>query len=129
MTTLNVTTGPAAGRSVVVDRELVIGREGADLTIPDPEVSRRHTLVRPAEGGIEVEDLGSLNGTYLDGVRLGAVVTVTSRATIRVGRSQIVVELAAAPAPPEPAAPVSPPPQAPPPPEPAPRRGTVRRIE
>ncbi len=76
-----------------VEHEVVIGRENADLTISDPEISRRHALVRPIPSGIEVEDLGSMNGTYVNGERIGEVVELTLGGTVRVGNSDIQVEL------------------------------------
>ena len=76
-----------------VEQEVVIGRENADLTISDPEISRRHALVRPIPRGIEVEDLGSMNGTYVNGKRIGEVVELTIGGTVRVGNSDIQVEL------------------------------------
>jgi hypothetical protein len=94
MRTLKVISGPAAGTSLGVDKEIVIGREGADLTISDPQISRRHTLVRPVDEGIEVEDLGSLNGTFVNGERVSAPVTLTAPGKIKIGDSEIDVELA-----------------------------------
>ena len=96
MSTLRVISGPEAGRVVVVDGEIVIGREGADLTIPDTELSRRHAVVRPEGQGVIVEDLGSTNGTFVDGRRITAAVTLSGTATIRVGRSEISLELSVA---------------------------------
>jgi hypothetical protein len=93
MRTLKVTSGPAAGQSVDVEQELVIGRENADLTIEDAELSRRHFTVRPVEGGVAVEDLDSLNGTYVNGQRISGEVTLTKTGSIRVGTSDIVVEI------------------------------------
>jgi len=93
MRTLKVTSGPAAGQSVDVEQELVIGRENADLTIEDAELSRRHLTVRPVEGGVAVEDLDSLNGTYVNGQRISGEVTLTKTGSIRVGTSEIVVEI------------------------------------
>jgi ABC-type multidrug transport system ATPase subunit len=51
--------------------EIIIGRDpNVDLTIPSPAVSRRHArLTRQGEGYL-LEDLGSSNGTYLNGERL-----------------------------------------------------------
>lgn len=51
--------------------EIIIGRDpNVDLTIPSPAVSRRHArLIRQGEGYL-LEDLGSSNGTYLNGERL-----------------------------------------------------------
>ena len=51
---LVVTRGPLAGRRYAVGTELIVGRQGADLLIDDPQVSRRHAVVRasrrPATG-------------------------------------------------------------------------------
>jgi predicted component of type VI protein secretion system len=92
--TLTVISGPAAGSEVEVERELIIGRRDADLAIPDEELSRRHAAVRPVETGVVVEDLGSLNGTFVDGARIDAPVTLTADATLRVGISEMSLRLA-----------------------------------
>ena len=49
----------------------VIGRE-ADISIADGRVSRRHALLASANGQITIEDLGSTNGTKVDGAALTA---------------------------------------------------------
>jgi FHA domain len=90
--TLRITDGPAIGRRLELDGEVVIGRENADLTIADPELSRRHVALRPVEDGVEVEDLGSLNGTFVDGERIAAPTRVEADATIKAGTSLITVE-------------------------------------
>jgi hypothetical protein len=92
-------SGPAAGQEFEVERELIIGRRDADLAIADDELSRRHAAVRPAEQGVVVEDLGSLNGTFVDGERIQGAVTLTADATVRVGRSEMSLRLAAVEAP------------------------------
>jgi pSer/pThr/pTyr-binding forkhead associated (FHA) protein len=124
-------SGPAAGRSVEVDRELVIGRESVDVLIDDPEISRRHALIRPVETGVAIQDLGSTNGTFVDGKRVDAA-TVTSGSTIRLGKTEIDVEIhVPVPPEPEPAAPVQPAERPAPSPAPPPRpaRGSVRRLD
>jgi predicted component of type VI protein secretion system len=93
MRALKVTSGPDAGRAWEVERELVIGREDADLTFDDPELSRRHAAVRPIGGGVEIADLGSRNGTFVDGERIESSVSLTASCTIRVGQTHIEVEL------------------------------------
>jgi serine protease Do len=65
-----VTRGPLAGRCYAVGSELVIGRLDADLQLDDPQVSRRHAVLRAIDGELEVEDLGSANGTFVNGARL-----------------------------------------------------------
>ncbi len=62
-----------AGRrqlSVVLDAELVMGRDCDGLLIADSEVSRRHLRLRRRGRAVEVVDLGSTNGTFKAGVRL-----------------------------------------------------------
>jgi pSer/pThr/pTyr-binding forkhead associated (FHA) protein len=57
---------------VVLDRPMVIGRDpDADLVLEDREVSRRHAKATPtADGSTVVEDLGSMNGTFVNGNQL-----------------------------------------------------------
>jgi DNA-binding NtrC family response regulator len=64
---------------------VVVGADpSADVPLEDPAVSRRHCTIVPAGGGFEVADLGSKNGTFLDGVRLASA-TVPVGAVLRVG--------------------------------------------
>ena len=91
MASLWVISGSRAGESVGVTGELIIGRENADLTIDDAEVSRRHVAVRLEGGQLEVEDLGSANGTFVNGSRIEDPVMVGGGAKIRVGRTEFEV--------------------------------------
>ena len=91
--TLTVISGPAAGREIEVEHELIIGRRDVDLAIADEELSRRHAAVRPSESGVVIEDLGSLNGTFVDGARIDAPVTLTADATLRVGVSEMSLQV------------------------------------
>jgi serine protease Do len=67
---LLVTNGPLAERRFVIGDELIIGRQDSDLLLDDPQVSRRHAVVRAVDGELEVEDLGSANGTFVNGARV-----------------------------------------------------------
>jgi pSer/pThr/pTyr-binding forkhead associated (FHA) protein len=96
MRTLRVISGATAGEELPVEGDLVIGRETADLVLPDPEVSRQHAIVRPTERGVEIEDLGSQNGTFIDERRLEGVETLASNATLRLGTTRLAVEIAVA---------------------------------
>lgn len=130
---LQFTAGPLAGHQVEVTSVLVLGREAADLVIEDPQVSRRHASVRPAGDSLEIEDLGSLNGTWVNGARVTGKVRLALGDQVRVGDSffevEVEVEATAVRAAPTEAgqAPAPAPPLAfsPPPQRPARRRPTV----
>jgi FHA domain len=91
MASLWVISGSRAGDSVGVTGEMIIGRENADLTIDDAEVSRRHVAVRLEGGQVEVEDLGSANGTFVNGSRIEGPVKVGGGAKIRIGQTEFEV--------------------------------------
>lgn len=63
-----------------------------DLRIDDPGVSRHHAQValRSATGPAEVSDLGSTNGTYVDGRTISAPTLLHDGAVITVGTTEIV---------------------------------------
>ncbi len=105
---LIVKQGPLAGQRLELDAELVIGREGVAVTIEDSELSRRHVAVRPVMGGFEVEDLGSLNGTFVNGHRINVPTRVSGGDSIKVGQSVLELEAASAPATAATASPASP---------------------
>ena len=50
---------------------VVIGRAPeCDISVPADEMSRRHAMVKPTADGLQVEDLGSSNGTYINNKRI-----------------------------------------------------------
>jgi pSer/pThr/pTyr-binding forkhead associated (FHA) protein len=95
--TIMVTTGPAAGRSLQIDGEVIVGREHADLTIADAELSRRHAVLRATDAGVVIDDLGSLNGTFVNDQRISGATVVSPDDGIRVGASWLKVVLPAPP--------------------------------
>ena len=87
--TLTVKNGPDAGKVVdLPEGELLIGRiEPAGLVVNDSEVSRRHARLNCRGGGFYVEDLGSVNGTQLDGEPVRDPRPLRNGAIIRIGTS------------------------------------------
>lgn len=68
---ISVRSGFYEGLEVPVDRDwLVIGRgRGADLVLAEPTISRAHAAIGCDREGLFLEDLGSTNGTLLNGER------------------------------------------------------------
>jgi pSer/pThr/pTyr-binding forkhead associated (FHA) protein len=62
-----------------------------ELTFLDLAVSREHAELTTSEGGIDVRDLGSRNGTYVDGDRVFDTVDLHVGQTIRFGRVELAV--------------------------------------
>jgi hypothetical protein len=55
----------------LADAEVVIGRSReCDITIADPNVSRRHAVIKQEDGGYWIVDLGSTNGVEVNGKRV-----------------------------------------------------------
>ena len=89
---LHVVGGPAAGTALPLDRgRHVVGRGGAaTVRLDDPDVSRRHLLVEVGTGDLMVRDLGSRNGSELDGTPLGEEARPwPAGAPLRVGSSTL----------------------------------------
>lgn len=64
-------SGAAFGKTYPVPGAVVIGRQAdCDISVPSEEISRRHAQVKPTADGLMVEDLGSANGTFINGKRV-----------------------------------------------------------
>lgn len=135
-------SGPSPGETYDLAKDAVtIGRDVTnDIVIADAEVSRQHARINRTPGGYVFEDLGSTNGSFINGERLvaprvlnqgdliglGENVTVTFEASGD-GAPATVMGSGQVAAPPQPAAPAPAPPPAqapapavaPPPPAPA----------
>lgn len=70
---------------VVITGPLVIGRDCDGLLLGDQQISRRHIELRSTPRGVEVTDLGSTNGTYLDGERFTGSVPLPVGSVVRLG--------------------------------------------
>jgi hypothetical protein len=91
---LEVVAGKASGMSIVVEDELFIGREtdGAGRLAEDDEISRQHARVTLDHRGVcAIEDLGSTNGTFVNGQRITAPQALSEGDMIELGGTTLVV--------------------------------------
>ncbi|MBI4859932.1 MAG: sigma 54-interacting transcriptional regulator [Candidatus Riflebacteria bacterium] len=74
--TLSVVSGPDTGHTVTIEgRSVKIGKGGeCDLRLTDSSVSKVHALISPTPDGFVIEDLGSTNGTEVNGVPIKSAV-------------------------------------------------------
>src|SRR5829696_6993415 len=128
---LRISSGPNAGQTVEVgDGDFTIGREaGNSLVLNDTNVSRKHaSLKKLPDGRATLYDLGSSNGTLVNGQRIQSTV-LSGNEQVQIGDTVFtpVIATAAAPAaaggatsvgtaPPPAATPAPPPPAQPAPP-------------
>lgn len=82
-------SGPLKGQQWTLASTLIIGREdGCDIVIPDRQVSRRHAQISPTNDGAVLEDLGSKNGTFLNGELLSGPQELHEGDAIRIAFTQ-----------------------------------------
>lgn len=87
MYVIEAQNGPLDGKRWPVLHEITVGRDANVVAVAlptDRAVSRVHALIRSTDRGLELEDLGSSNGTYVDGT------SVTARVPIALGQSFVV---------------------------------------
>lgn len=89
-----ISQGNQAGLSAELSAGVVMIGRGADcqLILDDDYVSTRHARVVSTPNGIYVEDLGSTNGTYVNGQRITAPTTITLADTVRIGKTILKLE-------------------------------------
>jgi pSer/pThr/pTyr-binding forkhead associated (FHA) protein len=90
---LRVISGPLAGEQIEVERKLTIGRHDADVVIDDPELSRRHLEISLDGEALIVEDLGSTNGTVVDGHVIDGPTHVGDGARVKLGSTLLEVQI------------------------------------
>lgn len=86
-----VRLGPKRGSRIALDSdEVTIGRHPeSDIFLDDVTVSRRHAVVRNVGNGFHVSDAGSLNGTYVNQMRVETAV-LNDGDEVQVGKFKLV---------------------------------------
>lgn len=95
--TLLIVNGPSRGMRFELDdenRHVIIGRSvGTNIRVDDSEMSRRHAEVMCQSGRFHIRDLGSANGTFVNGRKLAETV-LQHGDTIRLGHTRLTFQLA-----------------------------------
>jgi pSer/pThr/pTyr-binding forkhead associated (FHA) protein len=93
---LSVVSSPTlpAGRRITLVEATTVGRSPACALHLDHDdyVSSEHAVVTPAEAGVWVEDLGSTNGTFVNGAKVTSARLLQQGDMIRIGETQLRVE-------------------------------------
>lgn len=97
--TLVVRQGPQAGTSFpVLGNQVIIGREEeVDIILQDPEASRKHARLSWQGGQFVLEDMGSTNGTFVNGIQITAPRILNSGDSIGIGQTALVFQMAGMP--------------------------------
>jgi pSer/pThr/pTyr-binding forkhead associated (FHA) protein len=82
---LEVVEGPSAGLRLPVEGVIELGRASRHGRLTDEQVSRHHAKVEPGDGGVTVTDLGSTNGTHVNGRPIAGPRHVRPNGDIRLG--------------------------------------------
>ena len=90
-----ITQGPSAllGTVMPLNSAIIIGRApGSDIYVPDDLISGKHARITPIPNGAILEDLGSTNGTLLNGARVKAPETLLQGDKISIGMLVLEVD-------------------------------------
>jgi len=89
---LAIIDGPDAGSVFRIEKPRVtIGRSGSDMNLNDTEASRQHASVEVRDTLYTVNDLGSTNGTLVDGSKITSPTELTDKGEFQVGSSTIML--------------------------------------
>jgi len=94
MPALLLLSGPSAGLRYEIQEEAIIGRSpSCEIPLPeDDQMSRRHARFTVVEGQVRLTDLGSRNGTLVNGDRVAGEVLLQPGDRILVGKTTVLVE-------------------------------------
>jgi S1-C subfamily serine protease len=91
---ITIRQGAGTGQIIVVDRPLTLGRDAdVDVVLNDALVSTRHATLSPnADGSVELTDLSSTNGTFVNDRKIEGAVTLRGGERVRLGKVLLDVE-------------------------------------
>ncbi|MFQ5613843.1 MAG: FHA domain-containing protein [Anaerolineae bacterium] len=88
--TLVAQKGPSAGQRFPLHGEVNLGRDRSNVMVfLDKKVSRHHAKLIPIDETYIITDLGSSNGTFVNGIRIGQPVRLYTGDAIRIGDTEL----------------------------------------
>jgi phosphoserine phosphatase RsbU/P len=96
MPSLVFLAGPIAGRRYkLADGDCIIGRKSdCQIFVPDMRVSRQHARLSKVDEAWQIEDLGSNNGTFVNGTKVVGAIPLQQDDEVLIANNRIRVELA-----------------------------------
>jgi predicted Zn finger-like uncharacterized protein len=89
---LAITDGPDAAKVFRLDKPRVtIGRQNADILLNDREASRQHAALEVRDSRFFIQDLGSRNGTYVDGQKIEGEQEISDKGEFRLGATTLML--------------------------------------
>jgi predicted Zn finger-like uncharacterized protein len=86
---LTILAGPDSGAAHILQKpRVIVGRDGADIALQDPEISRHHCVVEVREDFVNLRDLESTNGTFFEKERIRAAM-LGHGAEFRIGETTL----------------------------------------
>ncbi|MEY2472455.1 MAG: hypothetical protein QOK28_1784 [Actinomycetota bacterium] len=87
-----VSGGALANKEFTVGTEATVGRgQGCQVQLPDPMVSQLHARLFRSDKALHIEDLGSTNGTFLNGRKVGGAAALKRGDRLRIGPVELEV--------------------------------------
>lgn len=90
---LLVRNGSKSGHRIPIDRPILLGRDPRSrIAFGDTQMSRLHALIEYDQGKVVIRDLGSVNGVFVNGLRILATEDLRAGDTVRLGQTEMVIE-------------------------------------
>ncbi len=91
---LEIVSGKNRGTVIALNKKInILGRKKADININDPKVSAKHASIEINEENVVLRDLESVNGVFLDGVKIGEC-RISPGDMITIGSTELLYKIA-----------------------------------